>query len=149
MRKNIRWFALALALGLPTITAMAQDSNPPSRNPDRRPNTESGGPQGERPPGEGMRRPQSPLFAALDSNHDGIIDEQEIAQAAESLKKLDKNGDGKITMDEIRPAPPQGQDGFSRGPGEGQGRRGPRPDGDGPQDRPDRPARPQPPGGGQ
>jgi hypothetical protein len=149
MKKNIRWFALALALGLPTLTVMAQDSNPPSRNPDRRPNGEAGGSPGERRPGDGMRRPQSPLFAALDSNHDGVIDEKEIAQAAESLKKLDKNGDGKITMDEIRPVPPQGQDGPQPGSAEGQQRRGPRPDGDFPQDRADRPARPQRPPGDQ
>ncbi len=45
------------------------------------------------------------LFAALDTNGDGVIDEKEMANAAESLKKLDKNHDGKITLDEVQPAP--------------------------------------------
>jgi hypothetical protein len=43
---------------------------------------------------------------ALDVNHDGVIDETEIANASESLRKLDKNGDGKITMDELLPPRP-------------------------------------------
>jgi len=34
---------------------------------------------------------------------DGIIDAYENAKANESLKKLDKNGDGKLTSDEYRP----------------------------------------------
>jgi hypothetical protein len=44
------------------------------------------------------------LFAALDTNKDGVLDADEIAKAPEALKKLDKNGDGKITRDELRPA---------------------------------------------
>ena len=47
----------------------------------------------------------NPLFAVLDTNGDGVIDEKEIANAAESLKKLDKNHDGKITADEVQPVP--------------------------------------------
>jgi hypothetical protein len=51
---------------------------------------------------------------ALDANHDGIIDANEIANAPAALKKLDKNGDGKLTPDELRPQRPphhNGQDG--------------------------------------
>lgn len=44
------------------------------------------------------------LFTTLDANRDGVIDETEIANASVALKKLDKNGDGKITADETRPA---------------------------------------------
>lgn len=141
MKPNNRWFALALALGLPAVTVLAQDGNPPPGR-DRRPPREG---VGERGPGEGMRRPIPPVMVALDSNHDGVIDEQEIEQASASLKKLDKNGDGKLTMEELRPAPPQGAE------GDGPRRRGPRPgrDGtDGP-DRPERPGKPQPPAGDQ
>lgn len=47
----------------------------------------------------------SPLFAALDTNGDGVIDAAEIASAAESLKKLDKNNDGKLALDEVQSAP--------------------------------------------
>jgi hypothetical protein len=40
-----------------------------------------------------------------------VIDEQEIANAPEALKKLDKNGDGKLTPDEYRPPRPGGPGG--------------------------------------
>jgi hypothetical protein len=56
---------------------------------------------------------------ALDKNHDHVLDEQEIAHASESLLTLDKNGDGQLTNDEIRPPhPPQagGPDGDSGQP---------------------------------
>jgi hypothetical protein len=138
MKKNTRWFALALALGLPAVTLLAQDGNPP--------------PAGERPPRGGgsqpggRQRPVPPLMAALDLNHDGVIDAEEIAQASASLKKLDKNGDGKLTMDELRPTPPQGQDGAQRGPGgpggDGPRRRGPKGEGAPEGDRPEKPQRP-------
>ena len=63
-----------------------------------------GGPgmKGHRPP------PPSPLMQAIDVNHDGVIDADEIANASAELKTLDKNGDGKLTPDELRPVcPPQ------------------------------------------
>ena len=63
------------------------------------------------PPPQGQRHPPplSPLFAALDVNHDGVIDSNEIANAPAALKTLDKNGDGQLTMDEICPQRPGGQ----------------------------------------
>ncbi len=55
--------------------------------------------------GEG-RRPDfarvDALFNTLDSNHDGTISSAEVSNAAASLLKLDKNGDGQLTMDELR-----------------------------------------------
>jgi hypothetical protein len=44
-----------------------------------------------------------PLISALDSNHNDIIEPEEIAKASEALKKLDKNGDGKLSPEEYRP----------------------------------------------
>lgn len=41
---------------------------------------------------------------ALDANHDGDIQTMEIANAVSSLKTLDRNGDGELTPDELRPA---------------------------------------------
>jgi Ca2+-binding EF-hand superfamily protein len=40
------------------------------------------------------------IIKALDTNGDGIIDANEIANAPAALKTLDKNGDGKLTVDE-------------------------------------------------
>lgn len=64
-----------------------------------------------------FRPPPSPLIEALDANHDGIIDANEIANAPAELKALDKNGDGTLTRDEFCPPPPRDQDnGDSAGP---------------------------------
>jgi hypothetical protein len=65
-----------------------------------------------RPPNadSSFRPPPSPLIEALDVNHDGIIDSNEIANAPAELKTLDKNGDGQLTRDEYCPPPPQGMD---------------------------------------
>src|SRR3954453_22305578 len=49
----------------------------------------------------GMMR--SPAFQALDADHDGTISAAEVAAAASALKKLDRNSDGKLTEDEVRP----------------------------------------------
>lgn len=67
--------------------------------------------------GEGFRPPQHPLELALDANGDGVIDAKELANAAFVLKRLDKNGDGRLTEEEFRP---MRQSGGSGGPG-GQG----------------------------
>jgi Ca2+-binding EF-hand superfamily protein len=44
-----------------------------------------------------------PVLAALDSDHDGEISEAEIRNAPAALKTLDKNGDGRLTDDEVAP----------------------------------------------
>jgi len=96
---------LALALGTSTCLLTAQDGNQ--------------GTDGQRPPGPGGmggQRPINPILGALDLNKDGIIDADEIAKASESLQKLDKNGDGKLTSDEYRPQRPGGPGGPG-GPG--------------------------------
>ena len=54
----------------------------------------------------------NPIFQALDTDEDGELSKSEIKNAAKSLRKLDKNKDGQITADEVRPNFPQG-----RGPG--------------------------------
>lgn len=103
---------LALAISASSNLIIAQDAPPP-----RPPGGDR--PQGDRPPGEGRPggqggqgfRPVSPIIEALDINKDGTIDADELAKAAESLKKLDKNGDGKITEEEFRPQRPSGQGG--------------------------------------
>lgn len=85
-----------------------QPPGPPPREPAGAQNTNSV-PGGFGPGRHGHRPPPSPLFLALDVNHDGVIDAEEIANAPATLKTLDKNGDGKLTLDELRPPhPPQG-----------------------------------------
>ena len=87
---------LALVAGLGAVSIIAQDA-PPTNRPGR-------GPGG--PGGDAMRRMS--LMAALDTNSDGTIDATEIEQSSKSLKTLDKNSDGKLTPDELRPARPAG-----------------------------------------
>ncbi len=64
---------------------------------------QSGGPEGGR-----RYRRHSPIRAALDANQDRVIDASEIARAPAALRTLDKNGDGMLTVDELRPARPEG-----------------------------------------
>jgi hypothetical protein len=52
---------------------------------------------------------EMPLVAALDANGDHTIDAQEIANAAASLKTLDKNGDGKLEVREYMPHRKRGE----------------------------------------
>lgn len=44
-----------------------------------------------------------PVLAALDADQDGKISKSEIENATAALKKLDKNNDGDLTPDEMRP----------------------------------------------
>ena len=59
-----------------------------------------GGHMGPRPHGP------DPLMRALDTDRNGELSAEEIAQAPAGLKELDANGDGKITQDELMPPPP-------------------------------------------
>ncbi len=131
-----------LALGASAWVIIAQDNGGPADGPrpPRRQNMDNrGGPGGPGGPGDsggpGMRarRPMiPPVVAALDANHDGVLDAEEIANAATALKTLDKDGDGKLTMPELMGPPPQGMGGPPEGrSGQGQGNR--------PQGRPQRP----------
>ncbi len=57
----------------------------------------------------------SPVIEAHDKNRDRVIDQSEIAGAAAALKTLDKNGDGQLTQDEIRPKRPVKNEGGADG----------------------------------
>ena len=88
--------ALAMiALDTTALVVSAQDNS-------------NAGPPGRGPGGPGIHRhPPLPLVTALDANHDGVIDSTEIAIASASLKTLDKNGDGQLTVDEYLPPFPK------------------------------------------
>jgi Ca2+-binding EF-hand superfamily protein len=64
-----------------------------------------GNPQRERtgPPGGFIR--QDPMLIALDTDHNGEISTEEMENAPVILKRLDRNGDGRLTEEELRPRP--------------------------------------------
>lgn len=101
MKNKIVIALLALSASAWIVTAQDNNQQPP---PDRN----GFPPRGHRPP--------PPIMMALDANQDGQIDADEIAKASESLKKLDLNGDGVLTRDELMPPPPGGPEGFGQEP---------------------------------
>jgi hypothetical protein len=78
----------------------------------------SGGPGGRGPEGgrgEGPRGNMNfiridPVLAAVDSNGDGVISADEIRDSAAALRKLDKDGDGRVTREEAMPATGRGRE---------------------------------------
>ena len=134
-----------------------QDGQRPQGQPGQRPEGQPGqrpqGQPGQRPEGQPGQRPQGqqgqgrglpplPVLQALDTNQDGEISGDEIANAVKALRSLDKDGNGKLTMEELMPG--RGQ------PGQGGRPDGLRPDNNGRPsaagqggDRPQRPARPE------
>ncbi|MGA9777667.1 MAG: EF-hand domain-containing protein [Limisphaerales bacterium] len=94
MKTTMKTMLTLLALGASAFIINAQDSggSPPEGGP------REGGPRHHPPP--------LPLILALDVNHDGVIDSNEIANASAELLTLDKNGDGQLTPDEYLPPLP-------------------------------------------
>jgi|SRR5665213_1745716 len=105
MKTTMKTILALLALVASALAVNAQNANP-SQDGDN-----SNGPRRHHPP--------IPAIAlALDVNHDGVIDSNEIANASAELKALDKNGDGQLTRDEYmgkRPGPPPNSDGNNAG----------------------------------
>lgn len=95
-----------LALSASTVLLLAQ-------SPGNRPAGGGRPPRGEGQGGPGMNghRPPPPVIAVLDANHDGVLDATEITNASKALLTLDKNGDGQLTQDEMRPPRPEGDAG--------------------------------------
>ena len=103
--------ALVAVLGAFALATNAQDNNPPQDGPPK------GGGQDMR----GQRPPLPAIVKALDANHDGVIDADEIANASAALKTLDKDGDGKLTMQEAMGPRPQMRGGRPGGQGRSPG----------------------------
>ncbi len=142
----------AAALGAFGIIAWAQPSEESPGDAPRRPRGDQGPPrpEGRRP----APPPKPPLETALDADDDGEISASEIDNAPAVLKKLDKDGDGKLTPEEYRPPHPPRDRGYDdRGDRDRNGppprregrRRGPPEDRDPPPRRGDRDDRPRPP----
>ncbi len=112
-------------LALFTTTSWAQEEKEGRGN---RPREQRRSPEGrpEGGPGDnfpGMRLGQAlgpqahPLYIALDTDKDGKLSASELENATKSLLKLDKNGDGAVSLEELRPDPSQMREGMPR-PGE-------------------------------
>ncbi|MBX3411241.1 MAG: EF-hand domain-containing protein [Pirellulales bacterium] len=71
------------------------------------------GPAGAGPGSDGPPGPP-PLLVALDADGDGTLSAQEIENASSALQRLDKNGDGRLTRNELMPPPPGAGRTFSR-----------------------------------
>jgi Ca2+-binding EF-hand superfamily protein len=71
--------------------------------------------------GVGFGGPRHPLLMLFDEDRDGVLSAAEIEKVVAVLKKLDKNGDGKITMDELPRFPMGGGPGGGGFPGPGGG----------------------------
>ncbi len=109
---------LSIAAALPASWTYAQGPGGPPPRPPGPPPKEGARPPGPRggdpakdknAPRDGQRPPgpmPMPLLHALDTDDDGIISADEIKNASESLKALDKNHDGQLTPDEWQPMPP-------------------------------------------
>lgn len=109
MKYHHRLIAVAALALADALLAQSADAN-------ARPGPRGGGPGG---PGGGRG---SPVIRALDADHDHEISAQEISLAPTVLPILDLNGDGIISIDEIRPARPALPEGVTLPP-EGRGRR--------------------------
>jgi len=77
--------------------------------------------EGGRPEGGPGHHGPPPIIAALDANADGVISASEIEGAVAALKTLDKNEDGELSMEELRPK----RSGRGDRPGGAAGRGGP------------------------
>jgi hypothetical protein len=103
---------------------------PPPGAPDATTNTpppgaDQGGPGGPGFWGHRHHPPLPAIIRALDVNHDGIIDSNEIANASAVLLTLDRNHDGQLTRDEFIGRPPGPRGGGPGGERDGNGLAGP------------------------
>ena len=73
-------------------------------------------------PGGQFLPPIDPLTQKLDANGDGELSAEEVAKAPEVLKTLDLNKDGQLTFEELMPDFPGGRPGFGRPGGMGPNR---------------------------
>ena len=91
-------FIQILAVSCIASIATAADEKDDREGGDRR-----GGDRQQRGGGQQSQR-SNPLFAAIDTDKDGVLSAAEVKNAPAALKKLDKNKDGKITQEELRPS---------------------------------------------
>lgn len=110
-----KYFAFQVAF-LFTVLGFIQipaDAQPPNR-----PRTGGQG-AGMRGPGSNTNTRQvPPLLRVFDTDGDNELSAKEIDRAAEVLRKLDRNRNGRLSADELRPSGSGRGGGRSRGPGQ-------------------------------
>ena len=112
MKRTTQLKIIGLTLGLGALVTLAQGYSG------------SGSGRGRGPGGQGgsgrSGMTSNPLFLVLDANRDGILSAREIDNASNALRRLDRNRDGQITPEELRPQ--RGSNpGYGQGQGQGQG----------------------------
>lgn len=91
---------ILLAAATCTLSAIAQP-----------PGGRGGRGEGRGPGGPDSGPPTSPIVEALDVDKDGVISSSELDNATAALKTLDKNADGQLSDEEVRPPHPDGDRG--------------------------------------
>lgn len=121
---------VAAAFGASLLLAQPEEGQdgPRGKRADKKAKGDGADIQGERPmgppPGRGPGRGMmvGPLMAVLDADKDGELSAAEIANASQALKKLDKNGDGKVDRKELMAWRPEGAASRPAGGEKAQGR---------------------------
>ncbi len=106
MKLKMQMLSALVALSFP-VMALGQDDGK-EKGPARRLNMQrpGSGPEAGGFPGGPMGMMQMlPLIKVLDTDQDGTLSATEIANASKTLLQLDKNGDGIISSEEMRPDP--------------------------------------------
>ncbi len=116
LRRGQARFSVASLIGvMACVGALRAEERMPERRPAQREGLQAG---------MGGGRPGPFLF--FDTDRDGALSAGEIAAASDLLRRQDRDGDGRLTGDEMRPRPP-------RRPRDG----GPGPEGEMPPPRPE------------
>ena len=123
MKLKLQMLATLFAVSFPVLASAQEDGK--EKGPARRLNMqrpkagpEAGGFPGGFPGGPMGMMQMLPLMKVLDTDQDGSLSAIEIANASKTLIQLDKNGDGVINSEEMRPDPSPMMGGFSSaGPG--------------------------------
>ena len=112
-RYGLSFVGALLLLAACAANAQAQGGPPPDQG-----NGPYSQQEDQRPLPRGGRHghPMPLIIKALDTNGDGIIDANEIANAPAALKALDKNGDGRLTVEEYIGPWASGTNGPAPGP---------------------------------
>ena len=127
-RSGVVLLLMALVLMLTEASVFAQRPGRGGEGQEGRGQRPRGGEQGEQGQrgqrGQGGRENQpSPLLRLFDVDRDGVVSTEEMNNAAAVLLKMDKDGDGSLSAEELRPQGGRRGQGGQRG---GQGQRGPR-----------------------